>query len=1058
MAPIPVEQKFAFTKRCSTAIIRDPLIASPDSTVMAAIAQISSLRSSFTAPATPAPITAEEQMNDIRPMARLSCVVVVENERVIGILTKRDLVRLQAQSPNRAILRQVMTQPVITLRESACTDWPAVMHLLQQRHIRHLPILDDRDRLIGLVTQESLLHALNPLELYERIEVLEQMVTCLEAEKEALLEHRTSELERQVEARTAVLEAKAEREKVVTQIDTQIQSSLNLQTILNTTVEQVWQALGCDRVTIWRFEADWQSLVVAEATDSPLSLVGERLDNSWFTQEPTEIYRQGWIRVVPDIYAADLSASHREMLIRLQTRATIVAPLLCGDTLWGLLNASESRHVREWQPEDVELLQALSVQLAIALQQAATYERLQAELRTRQQAEARLRESEHRYASLVAAAPVGIFRTDAAGRCIYVNERWCQISGLQPEAAMGSGWLASLHPKDRGRIAAAWKQFICQDHPFQLEYCFQSPNGQVRWVYGQAVAEQDAHGRIIGYVSTITDISDRKQVEQQLQQLNQALEVTVEARTAELQEREARYRALVEVIPDLLIRMSADGVFLDIVIGDGKRFNPRRLQAGNNIHDVFSLEHAHKQMFYVQRALQTREVQFYDYELMLEGRPRWEESRIVALNDEEVLVIVRDITDRKHAEEKLQKTNEELIRVTRLKDQFLANMSHELRTPLNAILGMAEGLQEQVFGQLNNERQLKALQTIERSGSHLLELINDILDIAKIESGQMELDITSTAVSPLCRSSLAFIERQALAKRIQIKTEIPPNLPDLKVDVRRIRQVLINLLNNAVKFTPEGGCITLKVAGPQLLGTDKTVPGKTVQGSPQTHLTITIIDTGIGIAPEKLDLLFQPFVQIDSALNRKYQGTGLGLALVKRIVELHGGLVAAASEVGVGSCFTIELPCKVAGLSTSRPENHSRLSAEFRPHDPAAPPLILLSEDNEANISTVSNYLSAKGYQILLARNGQEAIALAQSKNPDLILMDIQMPGLDGLEAIQQIRLEPNLVNVPIIALTALAMTRDRESCLAAGANDYLSKPVKMKELVIAIQRLLTAL
>lgn len=383
------------------------------------------------------------------------------------------------------------------------------------------------------------------------------------------------------------------------------------------------------------------------------------------------------------------------------------------------------------------------------------------------------------------------------------------------------------------------------------------------------------------------------------------------------------------------------------------------------------------------------------------------------------------------------------------KSRFLANMSHELRTPLNAILGMTEGLQDDVFGSVN-ERQLKALQTIERSGCHLLELINEILDLSKIESGQIELDCARTAVASLCQSSLTFIKPQALKKGIQVDTKLPSNLPDLCVDERRIRQVLINLLTNAVKFTPDGGHITLEVSLQQ------GIPDSEAADSPvQTCLRMAVKDTGIGIAPDHIHKLFQPFVQIDSALNRQYEGTGLGLSLVKRIVELHGGQVGVTSELGVGSCFTIDLPYATSASCSTGLTAASDFNLETSHLAQQTSRLILLAEDNEANISTVSSYLKVKGYQILLAKNGEEAITLAQSEAPDLILMDIQMPEIDGIEAIQQIRRDPNLVDVPIVALTALAMKGDCDRCLAAGANEYLSKPVKLKALTAMIQQLL---
>jgi signal transduction histidine kinase len=431
---------------------------------------------------------------------------------------------------------------------------------------------------------------------------------------------------------------------------------------------------------------------------------------------------------------------------------------------------------------------------------------------------------------------------------------------------------------------------------------------------------------------------------------------------------------------------------------------------------------------------------------------------------------ITDINDIKRYEAQLQQTNQELARATRLKDEFLANMSHELRTPLNAILGMTEGLREQVFGTVNAD-QVESLQVIERSGLHLLSLINDILDVAKIESGQLELDCTSINVAMLCKSSLTFIKQQALNKGIQIEVKIPRNIPELQVDERRMRQVLINLLNNAVKFTPQGGNIILEVRLQDSTTADKSDKSSQELGQAphdsnsvslsQKYLYIDVTDTGIGISPENINRLFKPFMQIDSALNRQYEGTGLGLALVKRLVEVHGGKVSLRSQEGVGSCFTIALPYNDFSQATNSPTATSTLTQNiYTEADDAIPalkviPLILLAEDNDANIITISSYLKSKGYRIVFAQNGQEAIAVAKAEQPDLILMDVQMPIIDGLEATRQIRQIPALVNVPIIALTALAMTGDRERCIAAGATEYLSKPVKLKQLAQTIHQIL---
>ncbi|MEE3718826.1 ATP-binding protein [Tumidithrix elongata RA019] len=415
-----------------------------------------------------------------------------------------------------------------------------------------------------------------------------------------------------------------------------------------------------------------------------------------------------------------------------------------------------------------------------------------------------------------------------------------------------------------------------------------------------------------------------------------------------------------------------------------------------------------------------------------------------------------DISDRKQAETQLLQANEELLRATRLKDEFLANMSHELRTPLNSILGLSEALKEQIFGTLN-ERQIRAISTVESSGEHLLSLINDILDLSKITSGMMELDIESVSIKSLCDSSLVFIKQQAFKKRVQVVSNIPPNINAIDGEERRLKQVLINLLTNAVKFTPSGGQVSLLVAvgsGDTWQG-EATIPPR-IRAMDSPMLVFQVVDTGIGIAPHDLQRLFQSFVQVDSALNRQYEGTGLGLALVKQIVELHSGQVMAESEVGKGSRFTVALPYDLShsGALEPEPTATSSLPLVVNPENAIAP-LILLAEDNEANIQTLSSYLNALDYRVIVARNGEESIVMAKANAPDIILMDVQMPRMDGLEAIRLIRADAQIAAIPIIALTALAMEGDRERCIAAGANEYLAKPIKLRLLNTTIQQVL---
>ena len=430
----------------------------------------------------------------------------------------------------------------------------------------------------------------------------------------------------------------------------------------------------------------------------------------------------------------------------------------------------------------------------------------------------------------------------------------------------------------------------------------------------------------------------------------------------------------------------------------------------------------------------------------------------------------REVEERKRAEEALRKAhdelemrvnertaelsrvNAELARANRLKDEFLANMSHELRTPLNVILGMAEALQEGIHGSLN-EKQRNALRTLEESGRHLLTLINDVLDLSKIGAGKLELEIMPVTIQTICQASLRMIKQMAHKKQVNIATRFDPAVTTLRADGRRLKQILVNLLSNAVKFTPAGGEIGLEV-----------------QGDPEQHVvSLTVWDTGIGIAPEDMNRLFQPFVQLDASLARKYEGSGLGLSLVYRMVEMHGGSVTLKSEVGKGSRFTISLPWQEVegrevgrwgdGEEEGRSVPYPDLPISPTPQLPnsPAPRTMLIAEDNEATIATFSGYFDAKGYRVLIARNGWEAFAHAREYQPDVIVMDIQMPDMDGLEAIRHIRSDKQGQAIPIIALTALAMDGDRERCLAAGADDYLGKPVNLKRLTETIERLLTS-
>ena len=391
----------------------------------------------------------------------------------------------------------------------------------------------------------------------------------------------------------------------------------------------------------------------------------------------------------------------------------------------------------------------------------------------------------------------------------------------------------------------------------------------------------------------------------------------------------------------------------------------------------------------------------------------------------------------------LSQANVELAHAARLKDEFLANMSHELRSPLTAILGISQTFLEEFYGPLN-DKQRKSIRTLEESGEHLLALINDILDLSKIEAEKLTLNLNTVSVNDVCQACLRMTKEAAFKKQIRVATTLDYAIDTIQADERRLKLILVNLLSNAVKFTPEGGSIRLEVNGDAEHGV----------------IDFSVRDTGYGIAKEDMKHLFEPFVQVGGTLNRAQEGTGLGLSLVYRLAEMHGGSVSVESLVDQGSCFTISLPWQAympdnSSLSEMGPLPTAREPESALIDNIHTSAVILLADDQETTTHFLFDYLTTLGYQVIVARDGVDAVEQCQAKHPNLILMDIQMPVMSGLDAIREIRADTDIAPIPIIALTALAMPGDKKRCLSAGANDYLSKPVNLKKLVTAIEALL---
>ncbi len=524
------------------------------------------------------------------------------------------------------------------------------------------------------------------------------------------------------------------------------------------------------------------------------------------------------------------------------------------------------------------------------------------------------------------------------------------------------------------------------------------------------------------------------------------LEKLVEQRTNDVRRSEATYRALFEESNDGIFLLSSTGKELQAnqhVLDMLGYTHEEYLEATHNTQNPFTTDADQRVDANEKLAAILRGEQIAPYERILtkkDGQKIHVEINLSPIRDETGKIImiqslVRDITQRKKVEETLRQANLEMARALRMKDEFLANMSHELRTPLNAILGLSESLLDGVGGSTTALQQ-KYLNIIRESGVHLLELINDILDLAKIESGQIQLNLKEVNIRQICEASLRIVDQLAKKKHHKMDLFIADGDVPLLADERHLKQMIVNLLSNAIKFTPNHGTIAIKVA---------TDPAHNM-------VSIEVSDTGIGVKEEDLERLFKPFVQLDSGLARESSGTGLGLALVAQMVRLHGGGVKVISEIGKGSNFILSLPLTQAMKKRNTPNPKAATPGIATQDVNKNNSVILIAEDTESAAMMIKDFLEAFSFTVVSANNGADAIAKANTVHPDLILMDVQMPGMDGIEATRILRQQSEFQTTPILALTALAMTSDREQCLAAGMNDYISKPVVLRELLAIIQ------
>jgi PAS domain S-box-containing protein len=423
----------------------------------------------------------------------------------------------------------------------------------------------------------------------------------------------------------------------------------------------------------------------------------------------------------------------------------------------------------------------------------------------------------------------------------------------------------------------------------------------------------------------------------------------------------------------------------------------------------------------------TREYRF----LFRDGTYHWmrDEARVLrnaAGAPVQILGAWLDITERVRAEEELRRARAAAETANRTKSDFLAKMSHELRTPLNSIIGFSEMLADETFGTLN-EKQHRYVENVLTSGRLLLQVINDILDLSKVEAGRMELSLAQFEVAQALDEVRALMESLAERKHHTMEVDIEPGLPSIVADPAKFRQITVNLLSNAIKFTPDGGRIRITARRPP--------------GEPMIEIAVT--DTGIGIAPEDTRRIFREFEQLDSEYVREQQGTGLGLALTKKLVELHGGRIQVESELNRGSTFRFYLPLRAQPSAAPPAVPEPAAQAERGP-------LILVVEDDPRAGDLLGHFLTEAGYRVAHAASGSQAVALAKTLKPDAITLDILLPGEDGMAILGQLKGASDTRTIPVVVVS---ITDHRELGLSLGAVEWLVKPVQRDDFVTAVRR-----
>ena len=710
-------------------------------------------------------------------------------------------------------------------------------------------------------------------------------------------------------------------------------------------------------------------------------------------------------------YAANMPPGHLPLERFLSVPVTVQGGLL-GQI--ALANSS-----RDYSQRDLEVVCRLAEFYGLALE--------------RHRAEEELRRQRDRARGYLEVVEAMILVLDKQGRVSLINRKGCQLLGYQEEEILGQPWFSTFLPQPEGQevVYPLFLRILAgeTEGADYFENQVVTKDGTLRMVAWHNTFLRDEAGEIIGALGAGEDITERRRAEEALRK-TQAFNSTI-----------------IESSPDCIKVLDVEGR-LQYMSPDGLRQMELK-DLGPYLNQPYEEFWRQADMEAVRAALLQAQAGgrsgFQGYCPTASGVPKWWDVRITPIlgadgRVEALLAVSRDITERRKAEEELRVAKSQAEAASRAKSQFLANMSHEIRTPMNAIIGMSDLVLE---GELS-PRQREYLGIVKASSSQLLALINDILDISKIEAGKVELEQARFGLRANLQEVFNTLSQQARDKGLEMICLVHPQVPDALVgDVGRLRQVLLNLMSNAVKFTGEGE-IHVQV-------------GLAQRTEREAVLRVAVTDTGIGIPPMKLREIFDPFAQADASTTRRYGGTGLGLTISRQLVEMMGGEMLVDSQPGQGSTFTftarLGLDQEAAGREAP-PVPAAPASAPREGRPPAGGLRILLAEDNLVNQKLAVILLERRGHRVTVATNGRQALEALERQAFDLVLMDVEMPEMDGLSATRAIRQREEVSggHVPIIAMTAHAMTEHKANCLAAGMDDYLSKPLEPQRLFAAIE------